>query len=694
MIKKITKRDQSKADFNPEKIRMAAEKAFIADGMNAEESYNASQRISDKVVTKLEMIFNNSSYPTVEQTQNFVEGAMKELGYDSTQKRYSVYRKRHKKFREMNSSEQAIFEFSNTLVKRFVAGEDLKSDENANQGGKTFQGLNARLAGTILNLYALNEMYGKQNKKIKNLHKDGSIHIHDLDFPIVAYCCGHSLEQLLERGFGEVRERIQSYPAKHLETIVAQMINYIGTIQGEFAGAQAFSSVDTFLAPFVRADNLDQKRVNQYMQMLIYGLNVASRWGWQAPFSNLTFDLTVPEDLENKKALVGGKRLDSTYGEYQKEMTMINKGFLETMLKGDKSGRIFTFPIPTYNLTPDFDWDSSVSKKLFEVTGKYGIPYFQNYIGSGLDPKSIRAMCCRLNIDQTELINRPGGMWGPGDATGSIGVVTINMNRIGYEAENEKEFLEILKERMDVASESLEIKRAVVKKNLEQDFMPYTKSYLGHFENHFSTIGLCGMNEACINFLKKDISSPKGKDFAERILEFMRSKVLEYQKETSNLYNLEATPAESTSYRFARLDKQTYPKIHTSGINEPFLTNSTQLPVDAEKDLFSALKHQESLQALYTGGTIFHTFLGESIDGEAAKNLVRKIATETTLPYFSITPVFSVCQSHGYITGKVETCPDCGEITEIYDRIVGYLRPVKTWNKGKQEEFLHRKRFS
>jgi len=692
MIEKITKRDGTIADFDSEKIRLAAEKAFVADELFEGNPVSASQGVSNVVVDTLEKMFSVSR-PTVEQIQDHVEHTMTSLGYNSTQRKFSIYRQRHKELREMDPTEKAIYNFSKNLVKRFVRGEDWRSSENANQGGITFQGANARLAGEVWNVFALNEMYGKQNKKIKDLHEDGSIHIHDLDFPVIAYCCGHSLEQLIKRGFGEITGRVQSSPAKHLETIVAQMVNYIGTMQGEFAGAQAFSSVDTFLAPFIRSDSLDQKRVDQYMQMLIYGLNVPSRWGWQAPFSNLTFDLTVPKDLSNKKVLVGGKELDSTYGEYQEEMDMINKAFLKTMMHGDKSGRIFTFPIPTYNITPDFDWDSDLSERLFEVTGKYGIPYFQNYIGSGLDPKSIRAMCCRLNLNQTELMNRPGGMWGPGDATGSIGVVTMNMNRIGYEAGNEEEFLRVLGARMDVASESLEIKRATIEENLEKGFVPYTKSYLKHFANHFSTIGLCGMNEACINFLDKDISTPEGSDFAIRVLNFMRDKMLGYQNETGNLYNLEATPAESTSYRFARLDKQFYPQIKTSGSAEPFLTNSTQLPVDAGRDLFSALKHQEPLQALYTGGTIFHTFLGERIDGETAKNLVRRIATETTLPYFSITPVFSVCDAHGYITGKVEACPDCGETTEIYDRIVGYLRPVATWNKGKQEEFAHRGRF-
>ncbi len=696
-IEKIVKRDGRIVGFNPEKIRIAAEKAFNADGILGQEAYIASQRVADKVISKLEVIFNGISQPTVEQTQDFVENAMMELGYHSTAKKYIIYRELHKQNRELDQSRQAIFDFSRRLINGYMGGDDWRSKENANSGSITFQGANARLAGEIWNNYALNEMYCKVNPEIKSLHESGAIHIHDLDFPGIAYCCGHSLEQLIRRGFGEVSERVQSFPAKHLETIVAQMINYIGTMQGEFAGAQAFSSVDTFLAPFVRVDNLSQEKVDQYMQMLIYGLNVPSRWGWQAPFSNLTFDLTIPEDLKDKKAIVGGKELDSTYGDYQKEVNMINKGFLKTMMKGDKSERIFTFPIPTYNLTKNFDWDSEVSNQLFEVTGKYGIPYFQNYLGSDLDPGSIRAMCCRLNLDQKELMRRPGNMWGPGDSTGSIGVVTINMNRIGYEAEgDENKFYEILSHRMDIASQSLEIKRNTVEKFMEKGFVPYTKSYLGHFNNHFSTIGLCGMNEACINLIGKDISTNEGKEFTIKTLNFMRKKIEEYQNAYGNLYNLEATPAESTSYRFAKKDKEIYPNIFVSGNGEPFLTNSTQLPVNSGMDLISALKHQEEIQTLYNGGTIFHTFVGERLDRESAKNLVRKIAQTTKLPYFSITPVFSICPKHKYLPGKKEKCtyPGCKETPEVYDRIVGYLRPVNAWNPGKKEEFKHRYRIN
>lgn len=696
MVDKIKKRDGKIVDFSPDKIKYAAEKAFMADRMEDENIRAAAQRVTDMVVTKLNMMFNGVSQPTVEQTQDLVEDTMMSLGYHTAAKKYIIYREMHKQKRELGGAGEAVFDFSRRLVNGYMGGDDWRSKENANSGSITFQGANARLAGEVWNTFALNEMYGKENPEIKNLHESGAMHIHDLDFPVIAYCCGHSLEQLIRRGFGEVKERVQSSPAKHLETITQHMVNYIGTMQGEFAGAQAFSSVDTFLAPFIRADNLPQEKVDQCMQQLIYGLNVPSRWGWQAPFSNLTFDLTIPEDLKNKKAIVGGKELETTYGDYQKEVDMINKGFLKTMMKGDKSERIFTFPIPTYNLTKNFDWNSEVSNLLFEVTGKYGIPYFQNYLGSNLNPGDVRAMCCRLNLNQTELLRRPGNMWGPGDSTGSIGVVTLNMNRIGYEAEgNEKKFYDVLGHRMDVASQSLEIKRKTIDKFMEKGFVPYTKSYLGHFNNHFSTIGLCGMNEACQNFLGKDISTEEGKNFAIRTLEFMRGKIKKYQNDSGgHLYNLEATPAESTSYKFAKRDKEIYPNIFVSGNGTPFLTNSTQLPVDLKTDLYTALKHQEALQTLYNGGTIFHTFVGERIDGESAKNLVRKIAESTRLPYFSITPVFSICPEHKYIPGKQEKCTTlgCDEETEIYDRIVGYLRPVNAWNPGKQEEFKYRNR--
>ena len=685
MLKKIKKRNGDIVFFSSDKIKTAVFLALRADGLLEQEAKEGSQQITSEVVGRLGVVFNTTTTPTVEQTQDIVEDVMMRLEFHSAAKMYIKYRQMHKQLRERSELENGLVQDVVRTVKDYTRGDDWEVQENANTGSIVFQGLNAHLAGKALKTYALSEMYGKEDIEIRKLHEQKAIHIHDLSFPLIAYCCGHSIEQLIRRGFGEVSERVQSKPAKHLITIVAQIVNYIGTMQGEFAGAQAFSSVDTFLAPFVRADDLTQKEVDQCMQMLIYGLNVPSRWGWQAPFSNLTFDLTVPRDLKDKKAIINGKELDSTYGDYQKEIDMINLGFLKTMAEGDKAGRIFTFPIPTYNLTKDFDWNSNVADKIFEVTGKYGIPYFQNYIGSNLDPGEIRAMCCRLNINQTELMNRPGGMWGPGDSTGSIGVVTINMNRIGYEAQNEEEFFDILGHRMEICSKSLVTKRKVVDNLLKKDFVPYTASYLGHFNNHFSTIGLCGMNESCLNFLDKDISTLEGKDFTIKVLHFMRGKMRQYQKETGNLYNLEATPAESTAYRFAKADVEMYPNIKINGKNEVIMTNSTQLPVDLNTNLYDALKHQEDIQVLYTGGTIFHTFVGERLSGDQTKMLVRKIAENTKLPYFSITPIFSICPNHGYIPGKHELCETCGKETEVYDRVVGYLRPIKTWNKGKRK---------
>lgn len=744
-LAKIKKRDGRVVNFNQEKITTAIFKALEATRGDGEENRRVAERISDRVVGGLETRFGTEGegfYPTVEQTQDLVETTLMKAGYEDVAKAYILYRQKHAELREARGFEVELENYVRTIVQGFVRDEDWQTRENASAGAVTFQGLNAFLSGEMLKNFALNQMYAMINPKIKRLHEEGKMHIHDLAFPVIAYCAGWSLEELIRRGFGEVPNRTQSSPPKHLETLILQMVNFIGTMQGEFAGAQAFSSVDTRLAPFVKADNLGYKDVKQKMQMLIYGLNVPSRWGWQAPFSNLTFDLAIPEDLKDQKVIIGwnednikekfeiekealreyyiglsedlrkergikkkiGRRykeivgerdhllgiVNSTYGEYQKEIDMINRGFLEVMREGDKNGRIFTFPIPTYNLTKNFDWDSDIINLLFEVTGKYGTPYFQNYIGSGLDPASIRAMCCRLNLDQTELMNRPGNIWGAGDSTGSIGVVTMNMNRIGYEAGNEEEFFNQLGETMDVAKESLEIKRKVVEDLLEGNFVPYTKSYLGSFEHHFSTIGLCGMHESCLNFLGEGIGSERGKEFTIRVLNFMREKVRGYQLETGNLYNLEATPAESTSYRFAKLDKEMYPHNKVSGDGVPFLTNSTQLNVDATRDLFEAIEHQNDIQPLYTGGTIFHTFLPEEIGGESAKRLVRKIAENTRLPYFSLTPTFSVCENHGYLRGKQENCPECGSVTEIYSRIVGYYRPITNWNDGKQEEFRHR----
>ncbi|MFW6131015.1 MAG: ribonucleoside triphosphate reductase [Candidatus Aminicenantaceae bacterium] len=679
-VTRLKKRDGTIVDFVQDKITNAVYNAMRSHGIT---DTGAAKTISDIVTFMVEEKFGGYTIPSVEQIQDIVEMVLMKQGYHEIAKSYILYRDRHKGIREARKTGLNL----ERLIKDYINDVDWRVKENSNEGAMSFSGLNARISGEVLANFALNKIY---MEKVKKAHFEGDIHIHDLSYPIVGYCAGWSLENLLKKGFGHVPNQVHSYPAKHLETATLHMVNFIGTMQGEFAGAQAFSSVDTFLAPFIRADDLSYEDVKQDIQKLIFGLNVPSRWGWQTPFSNLTFDWTVPDDMKNKKVIVGGVEHNSTYGEYQEEMDMINRSFLELMIEGDQQDRVFTFPIPTYNLTKDFDWDSPNSRLLFDVTAKYGIPYFQNYIGTDIDPGAVRAMCCRLNLDQRELLRRPGNIWGPGDSTGSVGVVTINMNRIGYESSSEDEFFDRLKNVMEVAKEALEAKREIVNNMLEKGLVPYTKVYLGHFDNHFSTIGLCGMNEACLNFKGEGISTDNGKKFTIKVLEFMRKTIHQFQEETGNLYNLEATPAESSSYRLARLDKQKYQNILTSGTSKyPYLTNSTQLNVDATQDIYDALMHQKDLQSLYTGGTIFHGFLSESIDRETCKKLIRKIA-ETKIPYFSITPTFSVCYNHGYLKGEQSICPECGEKAEVYSRIVGYLRPVNTWNDGKKQEFKER----
>ncbi len=683
-ITKVKKRNGKLVKFNPEKITDAVWKAAQAVGGK---DRDIAEKLSDKIVKILEEKFGGMTVPTVEQIQDIVEKVLVEGGHYKTAKAYILYREKHQKIRE---TKDLFVDVTNT-ISDYLNQEDWRVRENSNEQ-YSFSGLLLYTAGKVMSNYNLNEMY---TPAIAEAHKKGYFHIHDLSHGVIGYCAGWSLKNLLLMGFGGVPGKADCNPAKHLSTVVHQMVNYIGCLQMEFAGAQAFSSVDTLLAPFVKTDNLNYKSVKQNMQQLVFSLNIPSRWGSQYPFSNLTFDLVVPEDMKDEPAIVGGKPQEFTYGDCQKELDMINRAFIEVMLEGDAKGRIFSFPIPTYNLTKNFDWDSENAKLLFELTAKYGTPYFQNYIGSNLDPRSIRAMCCRLNINQNELLNRPGSMWGPGDSTGSIGVVTINLNRIGYEAKDREEFFELLKKYTLLARDAHEIKRNVINKNLKNGLMPYTRHYLGTFRNHFSTIGLVGMNEACLNLLGKSIATPEGKILAIDTLNFMRDMCLQIQKETGNLYNLEATPAESAGYRLARCDRKLYPNIITSGKKEPFLTNSTQLPVDYTDDVLSALEHQNDIQPLYTGGTIFHTFLGESMsNGEACKSLVRKIAENTRLPYFSITPTFSICKEHGYIRGERPKCPKCGKQTEIFSRIVGYFRPVQNWNDGKREEFSQRKTFS
>ncbi len=576
------------------------------------------------------------------------------------------------------------------VIEGYVNDEDWRVRENSNTG-YSFSGLMLHVAGHAIAEYTLEHIYPQG---IADAHRKGYFHIHDLSFGIIPYCAGWSLKDLLLKGFGGVPGKINARPAKHLDTAVAQMINFLGTMQMEFAGAQAFSSVDTYLAPFVRRDRLSYRRVKQNMQRLIYGLNIPSRWGSQTPFTNFTFDLVPPEDLASQHAIVGGKIISSTYDEFQNEMDMLNRAFMEIMMEGDANGRIFTFPIPTYNLLPDFDWDSEIADLLFDMTAKYGIPYFQNYIGSDLDPRSIRAMCCRLQLDLNELKSRGNGLFGSGEMTGSIGVVTINLNRLGYEARDEDEFFEKLRHYMDLAKESLEIKRKIIQENMQKGLLPFTKVYLGHFNNHFSTIGLIGMHEALMNLFGIGIYDIEGLRFAVKTLKYMRAILREYQDETGNLYNLEATPAEGASYRLARLDKKMYPDIYTSGIDAPYLTNSTWLPADYKVSIIEALAHQEVLQTLYTGGTVFHGYLGERVGRDSAKSIAKKIARNTKIPYFTLTPTFSICPEHGYLSGEQWTCPYCGRETEVYSRVVGYFRPVQNWNNGKREEFKMRVEFN
>lgn len=578
-----------------------------------------------------------------------------------------------------------------SVVEDYLQENGWKAKVNSNSG-YSFSGLVLHTAGAVVANYTLNEIYPKE---IKKSHELGYFHIHDLTHGIVGYCAGWSLKNLLLMGFGHVPGQMDSGPAKHFDAAIIHMINFLRATYNEFAGAQAFSSVDTLLAPFVAEDKLSYDEVKQNIQRLVFSLNVPSKWGFEMPFTNLTFDWVVPEDLANEKVIIGGKGQNARYSDFQKEMDLINRAFIEVMFEGDDRGRLFTFPIPTYNLTPDFDWDSENAKMLFRLTAKYGLPYFQNYLGSDLDPRSIRAMCCRLNLNMKQLMQQPGNLWGKGDSTGSIGNVTINLNRLAYKAKSRRQFFTLLGKYMKLAKKSLEIKREQITKNLKKGLMPYTKAYLGSFRHYFSTMGVVGGHEACLNLLGKGIETAEGKQFIIATLNFMRRKLIEFQKETGHLYNLEASPAESTAYRLALLDHRFCPQIKTAGTKKvPYLTNSTQLPVDLTDDLWFALQHQNDIQPLYTGGTVFHCFLGEEMNSYlSARTLVKKIAENTKLPYFTITPTFSICADHGRLKGKQRRCPQCGKETEVYSRIVGYFRPVNLWNRGKQEEFKERETY-
>jgi ribonucleoside-triphosphate reductase (formate) len=647
--KRVKKRDGTIVPFDEKKITNAIFKAAQAVGGTDEK---IAENLSNKVVSILNIFFKDESIPSVENIQDLIERVLVENGHTKTAKAFILYRKQHASLRES----EKLFLDINKLMNTYLQQADWRVNENSNVA-YSMSGLMMHLAGSVIANYTLDNMYPPE---IAKSHVDGDFHIHDLSMGIVGYCAGWSLRQLLNEGFNGVPGKVHSFPPKHLGSVLWQMINFIGTLQNEWAGAQAFSSFDTYLAPFVKVDNLSYEEVKQAVQGFIFNMNTPSRWGGQTPFSNLTFDLTVPEDMKDQKAIVGGKEMDFTYGDCQEEMGVINRAFMEVMTEGDARGRVFTFPIPTYNITKDFDWDSQVSNTLFKMTGKYGLPYFQNFINSSLKPSDVRSMCCRLQMDLRELKSKGGGLFGAAELTGSIGVITLNMPRIGYLSQTKEEFKQRILKLMDLAKNALEIKRKFVDRHMENGLMPYSRRYLKTLENHFSTIGLNGMNEACLNFLgpEYNIGTPEGKEFAEEILEFMKNRLSDYQEETGQMYNLEATPAEGVSYRLAKVDKQKHPDIITQGKKDPYYTNSSQLPVDFTTDLFEALDLQDSLQTKYTGGTVLHGFIGEEItDTETCKQLVRKIAENYHLPYFTITPTFSICPEHGYFSGKHETCP-------------------------------------
>lgn len=663
MIEKIRKRDGQVVKFHQEKITNAIYSAAKSVGG---QNYDAAKLLTLKVLIFLEEK-HKDKIPTVEEVQDAVEKVLIENGHAKTAKAYILHREQHKRIRE---TKELVLDINQTM-EGYLGQSDWRVRENSNMGYSS-SGLLMHVAGSVIANYTLHNVYPQE---IAQAHINGDLHIHDLSMGLVGYCAGWSLMKLITEGFNGVKGKTESKPSKHLNSLVWQMINFIGTMQNEWAGAQAFSSFDTLLAPFVRTDNLDYDEVKQCIQAFVFNMNVPSRWGGQTPFSNITLDWVPPEDLKDKPAIVGGKPLDFTYGELQEEMDVINKAFIEVMTEGDANGRIFTFPIPTYNITEDFDWDTPNAKLLFEMTSKYGIPYFQNFINSSLNPGDVRSMCCRLQMDMRELRMKGGGLFGSADMTGSVGVVTINLPRIGYLSEDEEEFFHRLDNLMDLGKQSLEMKRRVVQSNMDNDFMPFTKRYLGNLNNHFNTIGLVGMNEAMINFFGKEVttSTEKGREFASKVLDHMRDRLSKYQEQTGHIYNLEATPAEGTSYRLAKIDKARYPKIITQGTDTPYYTNSSQLPVNFTEDIFEALDLQDPLQTKYTGGTVFHGFLGERLsDVETCKQLVKKIAYNYKLPYFTITPTFSICPDHGYIPGEHETCP-----YEVDDSQVSKQGPIR-----------------
>ena len=681
---RVTKRDGTIAEFDIAKISAAITKAF--DAMGKQYHPSVMDMLALRVTAEFEPKIKDELV-AVEDIQDCVEKVLSEAGYADVAKAYILYRKQREKVRNVGS---ALLNYKD-LVDNYLQINDWRVKENSTVT-YSVGGLILSNSGAITANYWLSEIY---DPEVAEAHRNADLHLHDLSM-LTGYCAGWSLKQLIQEGLGGVVGKITSSPASHLSTLCNQMVNFLGIMQNEWAGAQAFSSFDTYLAPFVKVDNLTQKEVKQCIQSFVYGVNTPSRWGTQAPFSNITLDWTVPRDLVDQPAIVGGRERDFTYGDCQKEMDMVNKAFIEIMIEGDANGRGFQYPIPTYSITRDFDWSESENNKLlFEMTAKYGTPYFSNYINSDMEPNDVRSMCCRLRLDLRELRKKSGGFFGSGESTGSVGVVTINLPRIAYLAENEADFYARLDKLMDIAARSLKTKRTVITKLLNAGLYPYTKRYLGTFDNHFSTIGLIGMNEVGLNanWLRKDLTHPETQAFAKDVLNHMRERLSDYQEMYGDLYNLEATPAESTTYRFAKHDKKHYPDIITANENgTPYYTNSSHLPVGYTEDIFSALDVQDDLQTLYTSGTVFHAFLGEKLpDWKAAAQLVRKIAENYKLPYYTLSPTYSVCKNHGYLSGEVSVCPECGERTEIYSRITGYYRPVQNWNDGKAQEFKDRK---
>ena len=681
---RVTKRDGTIAEFDIAKISAAITKAF--DAMGKQYHPSVMDMLALRVTAEFEPKIKDELV-AVEDIQDCVEKVLSEAGYADVAKAYILYRKQREKVRNVGS---ALLNYKE-LVDNYLQINDWRVKENSTVT-YSVGGLILSNSGAITANYWLSEIY---DPEVAEAHRNADLHLHDLSM-LTGYCAGWSLKQLIQEGLGGVVGKITSSPASHLSTLCNQMVNFLGIMQNEWAGAQAFSSFDTYLAPFVKVDNLTQKEVKQCIQSFVYGVNTPSRWGTQAPFSNITLDWTVPRDLVDQPAIVGGRERDFTYGDCQKEMDMVNKAFIEIMIEGDANGRGFQYPIPTYSITRDFDWSESENNKLlFEMTAKYGTPYFSNYINSDMEPNDVRSMCCRLRLDLRELRKKSGGFFGSGESTGSVGVVTINLPRIAYLAENEADFYARLDKLMDIAARSLKTKRTVITKLLNAGLYPYTKRYLGTFDNHFSTIGLIGMNEVGLNanWLRKDLTHPETQQFAKDVLNHMRERLSDYQEMYGDLYNLEATPAESTTYRFAKHDKKHYPDIITANENgTPYYTNSSHLPVGYTEDIFSALDVQDDLQTLYTSGTVFHAFLGEKLpDWKAAAQLVRKIAENYKLPYYTLSPTYSVCKNHGYLSGEVSVCPECGERTEIYSRITGYYRPVQNWNDGKAQEFKDRK---